>query len=74
MSETLTPKELAMAAAQGVAIALNARRAAAAKEEFFHRPIIICGIPQEIYEVPLELDEGGLVTPAGGGIRPAQVG
>jgi len=64
MSE-LTPKELAAAAAQGVAIALNARGAKpGAKEEKFVLPHrIICGIPQHLYEVGFTPSPGGGVSP-----------
>ena len=64
MSETLTPKELAAAAAQGVAIALNARKPkSGVKEEFLlpHR-IIVCGIPPALFDVHLVADQAGQVT------------
>jgi hypothetical protein len=54
-------KQIAMAAAQGVAIALSHR--GTPKEEFFIPPHIICGIPPFIFEVPLRADaEGKVVT------------
>ena len=61
MSEVLTPKEIASAAAQGVAIALGARkpRPGAVKEELFIPPRIICGIPPAIFEVELTPNPSG---------------
>jgi len=66
MSQALTPKDLALAAAQGVAIALNARKTqpGAATEEFF-RPPLICGIPPAIFEVDIKPDANGLFAPVG---------
>jgi hypothetical protein len=64
MSQALTPKELALAAAQGVAIALTARKAqpGASTEEFI-RPPLICGYPREMFEVPIEADDKGVFAP-----------
>ena len=66
MSEALNPKEIARAAAQGVAIALNARSASpgAAKEALFLPPHIICGIPPAIFEVSLKPDSAGVYAPS----------
>lgn len=65
MSEALNPKEIARAAAQGVAIALNARSAApgAVKDALFVPPHLICGIPPVIFEVALKPDSAGVYTP-----------
>jgi hypothetical protein len=60
MSEALNPKEIAMAAAQGVAIALNARKPKTGGniEEFYTLPHrIVCGIPPILFEATL-LDDG----------------
>ena len=67
MSQALTPKELALAAAQGVAIALNARKPqpGAPTEEFFFRPPLICGIPPVIFEVDIQPDDNGVFAPVG---------
>jgi hypothetical protein len=47
MSQALTPRELALAAVQGVAIALTARKAQpGASTEAFIRPILICAVRQ----------------------------
>ena len=66
MSQALTPKEIARAAAQGVAIALNARKGApaAAKEERFIQPHLICGIPPVIFEVAFNADPAGEFSPS----------
>jgi hypothetical protein len=56
MAEKLSPNDIAIAAAQGVAIALNARKlkASAVGDELVY-PIhhIICGIPQYMYDVAI---------------------
>ncbi len=67
MSKALTAKEIASAAAEGVAIALNARKlhTEVAKEEAFRRPILICGIPPELFRVVYQPDESGALTPGG---------
>jgi hypothetical protein len=64
MSEALTPKEIARAASQGVAIALNARKPKphANTEELFIPPHLICGIPPAIFEVALKADSAGLYS------------
>jgi hypothetical protein len=64
MSQALTPKELALAAAQGVAIALTARKAqpGASTEEFI-RPPFICGIPPAIFQVDIKPDDNGTFAP-----------
>lgn len=67
MSQALTPKEIARAAAQGVAIALNARKGASGapkKEEalFVQRPII-CGIPPVVFEVAFNANPAGELSP-----------
>ena len=66
MSEALTPKEIARAAAQGVAIALHARKGAAGgpkKEELFIQRPIICGIPPAIFEVAFNPNPAGELSP-----------
>ena len=64
MSQALTPKGLALAAAQGVAIALTARKAQpGASTEVFLRPTIICGIPTVIFEVDLQPNNDGVFVP-----------
>lgn len=65
MAEKLSPHDLAQAAAQGVAIALNARKlkSGAIHEEFtspFHH--IICGIPQYMFEVSISQGPDGSVS------------
>lgn len=65
MAEKLSPNDIAQAAAQGVAIALNARKlkSGAIHEEFttpFHR--IICGIPQYMFEVGISQNADGSVA------------
>ena len=54
MSDKLAPNDIALAAARGVAIALDARKhkPGAVKEELVY-PVhrIICGIPQHMFEV-----------------------
>lgn len=64
MSEALTPKEIARAASQGVAIAVNARKPKphANTEELFIPPHLICGIPPAIFEVALKADSAGLYS------------
>lgn len=62
MSEALTPKEIARAAAQGVAIALNARKGehgGPKKGELFLQRPIICGIPPVIFEVAFNRNTAG---------------
>ncbi|MGC1550262.1 MAG: hypothetical protein WA777_17215 [Rhodanobacter sp.] len=63
MSEKLSPNDIAIAAAQGVAIALNARKhkASAVKDELVY-PIhhIICGIPQHMFEVSITQGADGI--------------
>ncbi len=61
MSQALSPKEIAKAAAQGVAIALSARKPApgGVKEDFYIPPYLICGIPPYIFEVALTPDQAG---------------
>jgi hypothetical protein len=65
MSEALTPKEIARAASQGVAIALNARKpkSHATTEALFVPPHLICGIPPVIFEVALKADSAGVYSP-----------
>jgi hypothetical protein len=56
MAEKLSPNDLAAAAAQGVAIALNARKAkahAVTDELLYPLHHVICGIPQYMYEVAI---------------------
>jgi hypothetical protein len=56
MAEKLSPNDIAIAAAQGVAIALNARKLKAnAPNEELAYPFrhIICGIPQYMYDVAI---------------------
>jgi hypothetical protein len=67
MSGALTPKDIAIAAAQGVAIALNARKQkpGAAKDEFVFRPPLVCGIPPAIFEVDIKPDTSGTYTLGG---------
>jgi hypothetical protein len=69
MSEPLSPRDIAVAAAQGVAIALNARSskggAAAAPapdiaENYIRKPII-CGMPTVLFEVFLKADSTGVL-------------
>jgi hypothetical protein len=62
MAEKLHPSDLAAAAAQGVAIALNARKLKgdAVKEELlFSLHHVICGIPQYLYDVTITQGEDG---------------
>lgn len=63
MSQQLTPKDFALAAAQGVAIALNARGGEAKSEALrtVLPPRIICGIPPVIFEVQLT-DVNGVIS------------
>ena len=64
MSQALTPKELALAAAQGVAIAMTARKAQpGASTEAFIRPILICDIPTVTFEVDLLAGDDGVFVP-----------
>jgi hypothetical protein len=65
MSQSLTPEELAKAAAQGVAIALNARKPkhGGATEEFLWRPPLVCGIPPAIFYVDIQPDSDGNYAP-----------
>jgi hypothetical protein len=65
MAEKLSPNDIAHAAAQGVAIALNARKlkASAVHDELtypFHH--IICGIPQYMFEVAISQGPDGSVS------------
>jgi hypothetical protein len=58
MSEALNPEEIAFAAAQGVAIALNARKPKPGEEREEVTPRhIICGIPPVLFDVTL-IDDG----------------
>jgi hypothetical protein len=70
MAEALNPKEIAMAAAQGVAIALSARTAktGGGKDELYKPPRLICGIPPVLYAIDFAPDGQGGFTP--GGIQP----
>jgi hypothetical protein len=67
MSGALTPKEIAIAAAQGVAIALSARKPkpGAPTEELFFRPPLVCGIPPAIFEVDIKPNPDGTYTLGG---------
>jgi hypothetical protein len=65
----LAPKEIAAAAAQGVVVALNARKSnpAAPKEDLVRPPHLICGIPPDLFEVAFQGPAGsytvGAITP-----------
>lgn len=65
MSEKLTPNDIAIAAAQGVAIALNARKhkVSAVQDELLY-PIhhVICGIPQYMFDVPVTQGVDGVYS------------
>jgi hypothetical protein len=67
MAEKLSPNDIAMAAAQGVAIALNARKlkANAVGDELVY-PIhhIICGIPQYMFDVAITQGTDGNFSPS----------
>jgi hypothetical protein len=53
--------QLAMAAAQGVAIALS-HRPQQSKQEAHLPPRIICGLPKYLFEAVLQADGDGLVS------------
>jgi hypothetical protein len=58
----IDPKQIALAAAQGVAIALSHRKGEDKGAEFIRPPIIICGLPKILYEAVLTADPDGKVT------------
>ncbi len=55
-------KQIALAAAQGVAIALSHRKREDKAVDFVRPPIIICGLPKFLYEAVLEADAEGNVS------------
>jgi hypothetical protein len=57
----LEAHHLAVAAGQGVAIALS-RRPQQSRQEFHFPPHIICGLPKYLYEVVLQADAEGAVS------------